>query len=215
MIYDTRDTFDIAQEVYEVLEQEETDLLVQLHGSLCRGTAFVDPTMFSAEIVTEDEDDKNDFWRRFLRSKRVEEHDEEYFADLRIFFRKWVSEAFMECLSANGAAMVWDYLFLRRFAPPEAVNVCLAVFSLLQPTLKTAETFSQVSSVMMEGPRSLYTLDLRRVLRHFARGGGYGDIPPPPDVPAVQITPPSANPDDRKSMERRIEALNMDFLEAE
>ena len=51
----------------------------------------------------------------------------------------------------------------------------------------------QVMSVMTATPKLFYTLDLRRVLKHLATGGAYETIPPPPDVPNIEVTTPSAN----------------------
>ena len=51
----------------------------------------------------------------------------------------------------------------------------------------------QVMSVMTVTPKVFYTLDLRRVLKHLATGGSYETIPPPPVVPNIEITTPSAN----------------------
>ena len=42
-------------------------------------------------------------------------------------------------------------------------------------------------------PKVFYTLDLRRVLKHLATGGAYETIPPPPVVPNIEVTTPSAN----------------------
>ena len=69
---------------------------------------------------------------------------------------------------------------------------------------------------MTERPKFFYTLDIRRVLKHLATGGSYESIPPPPVVPDIAITTPSANMTSRKeekeSRNRRMEAFNMDFV---
>ncbi len=69
---------------------------------------------------------------------------------------------------------------------------------------------------MTERPKYFFTLDLRRVLRHLATGGSYATIPPPPVVPDIEITTPSANMKSRKqekeARDRRMEAFNMDFV---
>ncbi len=72
-------------------------------------------------------------------------HFQDYFADLKIFFRKWLSESFVETLSANGTSLVWDYLFLNNFSSSAAVNVCVAIVHLLKPYLNAADTFTQVT----------------------------------------------------------------------
>ncbi len=54
--------------------------------------------------------------------------------------------------------------------------------------------------------------DLRRVLQHFSRGGDYATIPGAPPVPNIVVAPPSAREDERRAKEKRIEALNQDFL---
>ena len=50
------------------------------------------------------------------------------------------------------------------------------------------------------------------MLKHFSVGGSYSDIPGAPFVPPIVIKPPSAR-EDRRNMDRRIEALNLDFLQ--
>ena len=72
---------------------------------------------------------------------------QDYFADLKLFFRKWLSEAFVETLSPNGTSLVWDYLFLNSFSSSSALNVCLAIVHLLKPYLNAAETFTQVNFI--------------------------------------------------------------------
>ena len=60
----------------------------------------------------------------------------------------------------------------------------------------------QVMSVMTVTPKVFYTLDLRRVLKHLATGGSYETIPPPPVVPNIEITTPSANIRNEKLVSR-------------
>ena len=59
--------------------------------------------------------------------------------------------------------------------------------------LRRALMLFQVMSVMTVTPKVFYTLDLRRVLKHLATGGAYETIPPPPVVPNIEVTTPSAN----------------------
>ena len=41
----------MAQDVFEFLEQKETELLVKIQTPLKNGTAAVDPTLFSPDII--------------------------------------------------------------------------------------------------------------------------------------------------------------------
>jgi hypothetical protein len=44
---------------------------------LQNGAEAVDPTLFSPDIIVEDEDKKNNFWKRFLKRKRISKDDQE------------------------------------------------------------------------------------------------------------------------------------------
>lgn len=204
--------FSLGQEVYDTLEQEETDLLIHLHAALQEGVQkSVDPTLFSQSIISKSEEESSQVLRRFLRKKQVADQDLEHFADLKIFLRKWISEAFVGSLSHNSGALVWDFLFLHKFSDQMMINVTLMLVHLLKPFLKEARSFKEVQGTLHEGPKCLLVRDIRRVLQHFSKKGTYKDIPGAPPVPSLQITPPSARVD-KRSMDRRIEALSIDVL---
>ena len=205
------DVFKIAGEVYDTLEQEETQLLIDIHNKLQEHTDSIDMSLYSLDIVDPEESVTQEVLKRFLKIKRVFIEDQNLFTNLRIFLRKWISEAFVGSLSKNGAALVWDYLFLQHFSAKAIQDVCLALLFLLKPMLDQADDYRTVSQTLIEGPRTLLTSDIRRVIRHFAADGLYDTIPGTPNPPRVSVIPPSAR-DERKSMERRIEALNLDFM---
>ena len=214
-VFPTDMIFSIANETYDTLEKHETKLLSQLYQNMKDGLETVDPTLFSQDIILVDEEQNNNLWKHFLVDRRLNPGDLESFHDLRLFFRKWLSEAFTGSLSQNGIALIWDFLMLHRFSENSATNVCLALFHLLVPMLQSANTFRKVQRVLMEGPRMLFIKDIRRALRHLAKhNGDYPHIPSAPQVPRIDIIPPSAGTD-RKALRRRIEALNMDFVNGE
>ncbi len=76
VIYGKQEIFFLAQEVYDTLEQEETQLLISVHPTLQSGTRAVDPTLFSPDIIVESDERKTDFWKRFLKKKRIAEDDQ-------------------------------------------------------------------------------------------------------------------------------------------
>ncbi len=72
---------------------------------------------------------------------------------------------------------------------------------------------TQAAATLTQGPQVLLIRDWRRVLKHLGKGGSYRDIPEAPNVPDIMMTPPSARPsDERRAMDRRIEAISEDFL---
>ncbi len=212
-IYSKRDIFHLAQEAYDILEQEETDALVRINEAIVKGVEHVDLTLFSQDIIVEGQEQRNEVLKRFLKRKKVAQQDLGFFGDLRLFLRKWLSECFVGVMSRNGASLVWDFLFLHKFSRSMSVNVCLAIFHLLRPSIDAASDFRKLQTVLLEGPKVLLIRDLRRVLQHFSRGGGaYSAIPGAPSVPNIVVAPPSAREDERRAKEKRIEALNQDFL---
>ena len=207
--------FSLAGEVYSVLEQHETRLLSKLYQDMKDGLETVDPTLFSQDIILQDEDRRNELWKHFLMDRRLNPGDLEHFHDIRLYFRKWLSEAFTGSLSRNGIALIWDFLSIHSFSENSAINVCLALFHLLVPMLQSANTFRKVQRILMEGPKMLFIKDIRRALRHLTHhNADYAHIPGAPQVPRIDIIPPSAGKD-RKALRRRIEALNMDFVTGE
>lgn len=208
------DIFRIAQEVYDILEQEETQFLIDLHGYLQKETDHIDLTLFSQEIYTESDEKTQKILNRFVKNKRVAKEDVHYFADLKLFLRKWISEGFFGSMSANGAALVWDFLFIRRFDEKSIIQVCLTLVHLLKPLMESATDFPRLLRILSDGPKLLLTKDIQRVLKHLSQDGLYDTIPGVPQVPKVSIIPPSAR-DDRQALDRRINALVMDHLVAE
>ena len=140
-IFSNKQMFKIAEDVYQQLEQDETNMLIQMYHNLQEGVEHVDATLFSQAVIAEYEDDGKEVLKRFLKRKKVDSKDQEIFSNLRLFFRKWISEAFVGCLSHNGASLVWDFLFLHKFSMAMTANVCLMLVHLLKPLLDQATSY--------------------------------------------------------------------------
>ena len=164
-VFSKREVFALAQEVYDSLEQEETEMLVHLNEVLVDGVEeLADPTLFSQEVIVESQEKKNELLKRFLKKKRVAREDLEHFADPKLFLRKWLSEGFVGVMGKNGASLVWDFLYVHRFSRPMAVGVCLGLFHLLRPSLEQATDFKKAQNVFLHGPKGLL---VRRGTRLF------------------------------------------------
>ncbi len=111
---------------------------------------MVDPTVFSRSVLCENESAGDNLLRSFIKAKRISDTDAAaVFADLRLFFRKWISEGFVGSLTTNGASLVWDYLFIHQFSRKAFVGVCLGLFNLLKPMLEAVGTYSEVHKLHM------------------------------------------------------------------
>ena len=213
-IWSDSTVFELAQEAFYVLEKEEADLMMHLSEHLRENAngRTIDPTLFSHNVLSANESERKDLMQRFLKKKRISEQDIKVFCDIRLFIRKWLSECFVASLTSNGASLVWDFLFLHKFSHRQGVNVCLGLINLLKPLLRQANNFKLIQRTMMDGPKALLIRDLRRVLKHFSyEKATYGTIPEAPDVPGLEITPPSAR-EEKTSMEKRIKAMDMDYI---
>ena len=56
VIYGTKEIFALAQDVFDTLEQKETELMAKIQAPLQNGTAAVDPTLFSPDIIVLNEE---------------------------------------------------------------------------------------------------------------------------------------------------------------
>ena len=56
VIYGTREIFALAQDVSDTLERKEAELMGKVRSTLGNGTAAVDPTLFSPDIILLDDD---------------------------------------------------------------------------------------------------------------------------------------------------------------
>ena len=205
----------MAEMAFAILEQEETELVAKLQNSLERDTNpdHIDPTLYSTNILSRDENTRSDIIKKFLNKKKMTET--KHFDDIRLFFRKWLSEGFVGVLGANGSNLVFDFLFIYTFDRKMSVNVCLTLFHLLRPLLREAKGFKKIQNVFLEGPKVLLIRDLRRVLKYFSSNKGeadYDGIPEAPDVPKLEITPPSARAE-KRAKDRRVKAMqDMNYI---
>lgn len=55
-VFNTRKVFNLAQDAYDILEQEETKLLIKINEALADTSANVDPTVYSQSILMPNEE---------------------------------------------------------------------------------------------------------------------------------------------------------------
>jgi hypothetical protein len=206
-ILDQGEVFDLAKQIRRSLEQDEHELMNHLVDQLKEGADRADPTLYSPDIICRDANERAAVLNRFVKRRRLASQDVHFFTDVDLMFRKWLSEGFVASLRVNACNLVWDYLLVRRFDRDAMMDICLGLFHLLRPALVEAKGHRGVTDVFADGPNVLQIRDLRRVMKHFSKGGDYASIPAAPAVPNMMITPPSAR-DDRDAKDRRIDALN-------
>ena len=67
VIYGTREIFALAQDVSDALERKEAALMAKVRAPLGNGTAAVDPTLFSPDIIVLDDDKGREMMTRMAK----------------------------------------------------------------------------------------------------------------------------------------------------
>ena len=94
------------------------------------------------------------------------------FADVAIYLRKWISEAFAGIYGgSNGQTImfVWDYCFMHGWTRKVFYKIGLVTLMLIRPFAMEADNHRKIGKVLCDEPSNLYLKDLREALLHYEK----------------------------------------------
>ena len=89
------------------------------------------------------------------------------FADVAIYLRKWISEAFAGIYGGQTIMFVWDYCFMHGWTRKVFYKIGLVSLMLIKPFALEADNHRKMGKVLFNEPSNLYLKDLRKALLHY------------------------------------------------
>ena len=89
------------------------------------------------------------------------------FADVAIYLRKWISEAFAGIYGGQTIMFVWDYCFMHGWTRKVFYKIGLVTLMLIKPFAMEADNHRKMAKVLFNEPSNLYLKDLRTGLLHY------------------------------------------------
>ena len=108
-------------------------------------------------------------WQELYKKKKKDwkERDLAPFADVAIYLRKWISEAFAGIYGGQTIMFVWDYCFMHGWTRKVFYKIGLVSLMLIKPFALEADNHRKMGKVLFNEPSNLYLKDLRKALLHY------------------------------------------------
>ncbi|XP_059082396.1 uncharacterized protein LOC131879920 [Tigriopus californicus] len=159
------EVFRIADDVLRTLTKEDDEYAKHLQRALEKQVRQVDVYDFAYEILHEDTKKSVKIWNDLYKKKKDSKNkDWNLFADVAVYLRKWISEAFAGILSQNNLFYVWDLLFLNRWSRDIFKKITLAILILIKPWAMRADNHKRLSKVLLEEPGKIFIGDLKEAM---------------------------------------------------
>ncbi|CAH1801454.1 unnamed protein product [Owenia fusiformis] len=101
----------------------------------------------------------------------------ELLADPIIFLRKWIGEGFVGILDIQAAIIVWDQCIMQKWNPKVLQDFAIALLMLLRVYFIEATDYPKMRKIFLEGPCSLYTMDILKAWVHLQHGCDPTEVP--------------------------------------
>lgn len=177
------DVGNVADDVVHKVKGQDPAFIEHLRTSLDTGIhASGMLHYFVPEILHPTNSSKGEkLWNNLYKKKKKDwkPQDHELFANVELFIRKWVSEAFVGVLNKPNILFIWDLLFMNNWSKKLFLKICVVILGLIQPWLRAATTHAEVVLALLEEPAKLYLQDIR---------SGLQDINNREDIPFEKIS---------------------------
>ncbi len=157
-----RSVFRVVDEVVKEAYAQDKAYIKHLERAISERVSPVDVYDFAYEILNEDERKSVKIWNELYRKKKRDwrDRDLEHFANLRVYLRKWISEAFAGVIGGDKILYVWDMLFVNHWSSAVFAKITLAILFLIKPWAMEAHNHRQLSAALLEEPGKVGKLQL-------------------------------------------------------
>ena len=125
--------FSLAEDILEIIKEKDAEYYDHITEVVKDGMQPMDVHNFAYEILMKDKKKSVKIWNDLDKKKRRnwKETELQLFADVNIYLRKWMSEAFVGIYSNPTILYVWDYLFMHDWKAAYFKKLCLVTLALI------------------------------------------------------------------------------------
>ena len=170
--------FDLVDEVYDDLAEEDPDYLFHLKD-ISVDVYHVDEDDIEPSLLCRDREQCCKVAKSLGNKKgTISELVIGVFNDGgKYFVRQWLENGFVNILSRNCLLYVWDFLFLHSWNKQTLKVVVTAILMLIRFWMLRVSGFRTMRNVFLREPLLLHLLDLKKTIQHLSNRGKLQDCP--------------------------------------
>ena len=183
--------FDLVDEVYDDLAEEDPDYLFHLKD-ISADVYHVDLADIDPNLLCRDKEECSRVVRS-LKNKKGATSDVvvSVFNDGgKYFVRQWLENGFVNILSKNCLLYVWDLLFLHSWSKRTLKVVVTAILMLIRFWMLRGSGFRTMRNIFLREPLLIYLLDLKKTIQHLSKEGKIQDCPKSSNWVGKVVAPP-------------------------
>lgn len=190
MKLERNEIFDLVDEVYDELAEEDPDYLDHLED-ISKDVYHLDETDIEPNLLCRDREESSKLWSslRSGESGMVESVGQVFSDGGKYFVRLWLEEGFVNILNRNCLLYVWDVLFLASWSRQTVKRIVTAILILIRFWMFRVSGFRTMRKTFLREPGMIYLLDLKKAMEHLSSNGKIQECPESTNWKAKTVEP--------------------------